>query len=148
MKRHYLHQAVLNALFAKLDQADRTILRGTINELEKGVDNLNEWERSLKRFKTTVDKVADSLDYISRSFTDAVNELQKQDKFLAKGKQAMNSIANTAQKALSIRRGETDINRKNLQDKRKEANLQYEILENAISHGKGTIAQNVAKQTE
>ena len=136
----------LNALFARLDQADRTILRGTINELEKGVDNLNEWERALKRFQTTADKVADSLDYIARSFTDAVNELQKQDKFLAKGKQAMNSIANTAQKALSIRRGETDINRKNLQDKRKEADLQKDILENAILQGQGTIAQNVAME--
>ena len=137
-------KAELNSLFARLDQADRTLLRGTINELKKGQDNLQEWERALTRFKTTADKVADSLDYISRSFTDAVNELQKQDKFLSKGKQAMNSIANTAQKALSIRRGETDINRKNLQDKLKEADLQRDILENAILQGKGTIAQNKA----
>lgn len=139
-------KAELNSLFARLDQADRTMLRGTINELGKGKDNLNEWERALKRFQTTADKVADSLDYISRSFTDAVNELQKQDKFLAKGKQAMNSIANTAQKALSIRRGETDINRKNLQDLRKKADLQKDILENAILQGQGTIAQNVAME--
>ena len=134
----------LNQLFARLDQADRTILRGTINELQKGQDNLNEWERALNRFKTTADKVADSLDYISKSFTDAVNELQKQDKFLVKGKSAMNSIANTAQKALSVRKGETDINAKNLKTKLKEADLQKDILNDAILMGRGTIAQNVA----
>ena len=139
-------KAELNSLFARLDQADRTMLRGTISELQKGQDNLQEWERALTRFKTTADKVADSLDYISRSFTDAVNELQKQDKFLSKGKQAMNSIANTAQKALSIRRGETDINRKNLVDSVKLANTQRDILENAIAQGKGTEAQNRAMQ--
>ena len=139
-------KAELNSLFARLDQADRTMLRGTISELQKGQDNLQEWERALTRFKTTADKVADSLDYISRSFTDAVNELQKQDKFLAKGKQAMNSIANTAQKALNVRRGETDINRKNLVDSVKLANTQRDILDNAIAQGKGTEAQNQAMQ--
>ena len=118
----------LKQLENRLNNLAKQDLNRTIQGLKDGGARLEEWNRQLDRFKVEADEVANSLDYIAKSFKDAVNELQKQNKALADGKRTLNSLANDAQRVLAIRVGETDLNRKNLEQKVKELGTQRRIL--------------------
>ena len=121
----------LKQLENRLDNLSKKDLNRTIQGLKEGGATLEEWNRQLDRFKVEADEVASSLDYIAKSFKDSVNELQKQNKALADGKRTLNSLANDAQRVLAVRVGETDLNRKNLEQKVRELGTQRRILEAA-----------------
>ena len=125
----------------RLDEIDKKTLSGVKEALLSGKITLEEWNRELKRFKTTADNVGNSLSYIANSFKDSVNELQKQNKYLSSAKTIINNISKSAQSALSVRRGETDINVKNIIQAKQQIESQKEQLKLAIKNGNLTKSQ-------
>ena len=128
-------------LVNKLDEIDQKTLSRTREALLSGKVTLEEWNRELKRFNTTADNVGNSLSYIANSFKDSVNELQKQNKYLSSAKTIINNISKSAQSALSVRRGETDINVKNITLAKQQIESQKEQLKLAIKNGNLTKSQ-------
>ena len=125
----------------RLDEIDKKTLSGVKEALLSGKDTLEEWNRELKRFKTTADNIGNSLSYIAISFKDSVNELQKQNKYLSSAKTIINNISKSAQSALSVRKGETDINVKNITQAKQQIESQKEQLKLAIKNGNLTKSQ-------
>ena len=125
----------------RLDEIDKKTLSGVKEALLSGKVTLEEWNRELKRFKTTADNIGNSLSYIANSFKDSVNELQKQNKYLSSAKTIINNISKSAQSALSVRRGETDINVKNITLAKQQIASQKEQLKLAIKNGNLTKSQ-------
>ena len=130
-----------NKLVNKLDEIDQKTLSRTREALLSGKVTLEEWNRELKRFKTTADNVGNSLSYIANSFKDSVNELQKQNKYLSSAKTIINDVSKSAQAALNVRRGETDINVKNLTQAKQLIDSQREQLELSLKNGNLTKSQ-------
>ena len=128
-------------LISRLDSIDQNSLKRTREGLLSGKVTLEEWNRELKRFKSTSDAVGNSLGYIASSFKDSVNELQKQNKYLSSSKTIINNISKSAQEALNVRRGETDINVKNLSQAKQQISSQREQLEIAVKNGNLTKSQ-------
>ena len=130
-------------LIKQLDEIDQRSLNRTKENLLTGKINLVEWNREIKRFKTTVDGVANSLSYVATSFRDSVNELQKQNKYLSSSKSIINNISKSAQEALSVRRGEVDINVKSISQAKQNIASQREQLEIARKNGNLTLEQRL-----
>ena len=128
-------------LVSRLDEIDKKSLSSVKEGLLSGKITLEEWNIELKRFKTTADNVGNSLSYIANSFKDSVNELQKQNKYLSSAKNIINNISKSAQSALSVRRGETDINVKNIIQAKQQIESQKEQLKLAIKNGNLTKSQ-------
>jgi len=93
--------------------------------------DINELEKGLKEAKIAADDTALSLSYISRSLTDSVNELSKQNKYLNQVQSISNKIVKSAQDALAVRRGETSINEKSLKQAKEIIASQKRILKNS-----------------
>lgn len=139
-------QKQMEGLMARLDQVDRGLLRGTIKRLQEGGATLEEWNRELKRFRTSADELSSSLDYISKSFRDTVAEISKSNTQLSKSKSILNQIDKTASTAAAVRRGEQDINRKNIELAKQKVGQQREDLQTAIESGKLKKAEVIAIQ--
>lgn len=128
-------------LIKQLDEIDQRALNRTRDNLLAGKITLIDWNREVKRFKTTIDAVSNSLSYVANSFKDSVNELQKQNKYLSSAKSIINNVSKSAQEALSVRRGETDINEKALVQAKQKIAQQKRELRLSIQQGNLTTDQ-------
>ena len=70
-------QKQLQDLKKHLDSIDKDSLDKIVKALKKGGAELSEWQSLLDAFQTRADKVSDSLDYVSQSLADSVNEMKR-----------------------------------------------------------------------
>lgn len=101
----------------------------TIRRLSLGSANLSEWKTQLTLFQTQADKVADSLDYISRSLSDSVNELKRGDEFLRKQITSTRKLSSIADQLLSVRKGESSFDKKKISNLKDQVKLQIQNLQ-------------------
>jgi len=128
-------EAKLKRLKSQLDDVTKQSLDKVIQSLNSGGAGIEEWNKQLDIFQDQADKVSDSLNYIAKSFKDSVNELSTQNKYLSSSKSILNSISKTAQEALSVRKGETSIDKKSLQAAKDKIQSQQRQLQLAIDQG-------------
>jgi hypothetical protein len=126
--------ALSNAQKANLTSAYNAI-SGAVNELEK--------YRSLsKDISVIIDDIADSLDFVTKSFAADVAYLTKGRSLLNDHKSAMSKLANIAKETLDIRLGEQAIDEKRFKKLQEQAKKQIDILKSVkdqyISEGKNT----------
>ena len=72
----------LESLKKSLDDVSKKQVDAIVDSFTKGGKSLKEWKEQLENFRDIADQTSNSLSFISQSFTDSVNELQKQNKFL------------------------------------------------------------------
>ena len=101
----------------------------TIKRLSLGSANLSEWKTQLTLFQTQADKVADSLDYVSRSLSDSVNELKRGDEFLRKQITSTRKLSSIADQLLSVRKGESSFDKKKISNLKDQVKLQIQNLQ-------------------
>jgi septation ring formation regulator EzrA len=70
----------LESLKKSLDDVSKKQVDAIVDSFTKGGKSLKEWKEQLENFRDIADQTSDSLSFISQSFTDSVNELQKQNK--------------------------------------------------------------------
>ena len=131
----------LNRLKASLDQVGQKSLERIIAALKSGGAGLDEWNDQLSTFQDKADKVSSSLGYVAQSFKDSVNELSRQNKYLTSSQSIISKISNTARETLSIRRGESSLDKKSVEKAREKINIQREELKQAKDLGGLTQAQ-------
>ena len=61
----------------------------------------------LSGLRAEVRELSSDLDYVAKSFKDSVNELSKQNIYLASAKKSLSSISDISKKVIDYRRGET-----------------------------------------
>lgn len=110
-------------------------ISGTVNELEK--------YRSLsKDISVIIDDIADSLDYVTKSFAADVSYLTKGRSLLNDHKSAMTKLANIAKETLDIRLGEQVLDEKRFKKLQEQARKQIDVLKSVkdqyVLEGKNT----------
>jgi hypothetical protein len=131
----------LNRLKKSLDSVGQKTLERVIAALKSGGADLDEWNEQLSLFQDKVDNVSNSLSYIAQSFTDSVNELSRQNKYLSSSRDIISQISQTARKTLSIRQGESSLDEKALKQAQDKIKSQREQLIQAKKLGNLTQAQ-------
>jgi myosin heavy subunit len=121
----------LESLKKSLDDTSKKQIDAIVDSFVKGGNSLKEWKEQLESFRDIADQTSNSLNFISQSFTDSVNELQKQNKYLSNSRTITNQLVKSAQEALSVRKGETSINEKSLKAAKEQLQQQKSILQNA-----------------
>jgi hypothetical protein len=121
----------LESLKKSLDDTSKKQIDAIVDSFVKGGNSLKEWKEQLESFRDIADQTSNSLNFISQSFTDSVNELQKQNKYLSNSRTITNQLVKSAQEALSVRKGETSINEKSLKAAKEQLQQQKRILQNA-----------------
>ena len=100
-----------------------------IKRLSSGSANLNEWKTQLTLFQTQADKVSESLDYVSRSLSDSVNELKRGDEFLRKQVNSTRKLSSIADQLLSVRKGEASFDKKKISNLKDQVKLHIQTLQ-------------------
>jgi len=100
-----------------------------IKRLSSGSANLNEWKTQLTLFQTQADKVSESLDYVSRSLSDSVNELKRGDEFLRKQVNSTRKLSSIADQLLSVRKGEASFDKKKINNLKDQVKLHIQTLQ-------------------
>ena len=100
------------------------------------LQNLKDAQRLFVSLKREIDSIGDSLSYVSKAFRDSVAELSKQNTELNRSKSSLKSISSIAQKILTTRSFEGEINEKELKTLEKRAKLEFESLKIAIQSGR------------
>lgn len=121
----------LEALKKNLDNISKQQVDAIIKSFSQGGKSLKEWKEQLESFRDIADETSNTLSSISQSFTDSVNELQKQNKYLSNSRTITNQLVKSAQEALSVRKGETSINEKSLKAAKERLESQKRSLKNA-----------------
>lgn len=83
-----------------------------VNQFRDATTAVRALEDGLRGVEDRLDSVRENLDYIQKSFTDSLNELSRQNVYLKIQKSSLSDLNSLASKALSIRRGESDISDK------------------------------------
>jgi hypothetical protein len=83
-----------------------------VNQFRDATTAVRALEDGLRGVEDRLDGVRENLDYIQKSFTDSLNELSRQNVYLKIQKSSLSDLNSLASKALSIRRGESDISDK------------------------------------
>jgi len=107
-----------------------------IKRLSSGSSTLNEWKTQLTLFQTQADEVSDSLDYVSKSLSDSVNELKKGDEFLRKQVNSTRKLSSIADQLLSIRKGEASFDKKKINNLKDQSKLHIQNLQSLLSQQK------------
>jgi DNA repair exonuclease SbcCD ATPase subunit len=128
----------LESLKKSLDDVSKKQVDAIVDSFTKGGKSLKEWKEQLENFRDIADQTSDSLSFISQSFTDSVNELQKQNKYLSNARTITNQLTKSAQEALSVRKGETSINEKSLKAAKEQLQSQKRILQTSRDSFKET----------
>jgi hypothetical protein len=121
----------LESLKKNLDNISKQQVDAIIKSFSQGGKSLKEWKEQLESFRDIADETSNTLSSISQSFTDSVNELQKQNKYLSNSRTITNQLVKSAQEALSVRKGETSINEKSLKAAKERLESQKRSLKNA-----------------
>jgi hypothetical protein len=122
----------LEALKSKLDKTTSDSLSKIIDRLKSGKASIAEWNTQLELFSIKADSLADSLDYISRSFTDSVNELKKQNEYITQQVRSTRKLSSIANDLLSMRRGDSTYDLKKIKNLEEQARKHRRILESQI----------------
>jgi hypothetical protein len=122
----------LEALKSKLDKTTSDSLSKIIDRLKSGNASLAEWNTQLELFSIKADSLADSLDYISRSFTDSVNELAKGNEYINQQVRSTRKLSSIANDLLSMRRGDSTYDLKKIKNLEEQAKKHKRILESQI----------------
>jgi hypothetical protein len=91
----------------------------------------NDLERAkslLSGLRAEVREMGSDLDFVYKSFKDSVNELSKQNTYLSDARKSLNGIADISRKVIDYRRGETDVNEKQLKNLKDQARTRFEEL--------------------
>ena len=83
-----------------------------VNQFRDATAAVRALEDGLRGVEDRLDGVRENLDYIQKSFIDSLNELSRQNVYLKIQKSSLSDLNSLASKALSIRRGESDISDK------------------------------------
>ena len=128
-------------------------LSDSIKDLQKEIDNL---KRKLGRTDFVIFKEKDlrtaqdivkglredlremdnELTYIHNAFKQSVDELSKQNEYLGQSKKAMRSISNIAQQLLQVKKGEIDMDERQISILKVKAQMRFDDLQQALRYGK------------
>ena len=98
-------------------------------------EDLESARLALEGIRAEVREMGSDLDYVSKSFTDSVNELSKQNTFLSDARNSLKGIANISEKVLQYRKGETTLSEKQLKTLQQQAKAKFDSLKNDIRSG-------------
>jgi hypothetical protein len=93
---------------------------------------------TVKALRQEFRETSGDLDYISKSFRDAVNELSRQNTYLTSARKSISGIADISRQVVDYRRGEKDLNEKQLKNLQNQARVKFEELKLAIRSGQLT----------
>jgi hypothetical protein len=134
-------KAALEELRKELDSELRQSLDDTLKQFNQGGKNLEEWKRQLRLFSTAADQTSTTLDYITSSFKDSVNELKKQNQYLLSSRSIIFQLSKSASNLLDIRKGDMSFNKKNVQLAKDQLESQKRDLQLALERGNLNKAQ-------
>jgi hypothetical protein len=89
----------------------------------------------LSGLRAEVRELSSDLDYVAKSFKDSVNELSKQNIYLASAKKSLSSISDISKKVIDYRRGETSLSEKQLKNLQQQAKSKFETLRYDLKSG-------------
>jgi len=92
------------------------------------VKNLQDAKQLLGALSTELREMGGHLDYISKSFKDSVNEMSRQNVYLATAKKSLTGISDISRKLVDYRRGENTYTEKQLKDLKDKARVHFEEL--------------------
>jgi hypothetical protein len=128
-------------LVSQLDAIDQRSLRETKQSLAEGRITLEQWNREVKRFNKQLLDAYSTLDFVAKSFKDSVNELSTQNTYLTNTKNILRDVSKNAQKAASIRSGESSMDEKALRRAKENLALQKDALRTNIKSGQLTAEE-------
>ena len=91
-------------------------------------EELKEAKLQLRGLSDESRELGGNLDYIARSFKDAVNEMSKQNIYLNSAKKSLTSISDISRKIVDYRRGESVYSERQLKDLQNKARIQFDEL--------------------
>ena len=99
-----------NKLSAELKQKFGDIARA----IEQGGNSIAEWDKLFRQIVVEIDKVAESADFIAKSFEDTLNEARKTIGAISRQRKALKGIQSIAENVTALRIGEGDASVKTL----------------------------------
>ena len=134
-------------LVSQLDAIDQRSLRETKQSLAEGRITLEQWNREVKRFNKQLLDAYSTLDFVAKSFKDSVNELSTQNTYLTDTKNILRDVSKNAQKAASIRSGESSMDEKTLRRAKENLKLQKDSLLTNIRSGQLTAEERAEAES-
>ena len=89
----------------------------------------------LSGLRAEVRELSSDLDFVAKSFKDSVNELSKQNIYLASAKKQLSGISDISRKVIDYRRGETSLSEKQLKNIQQQAKSKFETLRYDLKSG-------------
>jgi hypothetical protein len=89
----------------------------------------------LSGLRAEVRELSSDLDFVAKSFKDSVNELSKQNIYLASAKKSLSGISDISKKVIDYRRGETSLSEKQLKNLQQQAKSKFETLRYDLKSG-------------
>jgi hypothetical protein len=89
----------------------------------------------LSGLRAEVRELSSDLDFVAKSFKDSVNELSKQNIYLASAKKSLSGISDISRKVLEYRKGDTSLSEKQLKNLQQQAKSKFETLRNDLKSG-------------
>ena len=126
----------------KISKDMEKMFRGMVESSKKNNDNLSQTKSVFAAIKSLADQTADTLDYISKSFTESLQELTKQNLALNYQRGALRKLSSIADSLLDIRIGENTYTTKQVEKLKENARLEIKRLEKAK-----LLNDRAAKQT-
>jgi hypothetical protein len=121
----------------KKQTGDRFISVESIKSIQEAKDAISTLHAVLRDMNS-------DLDYISKSFKDAVNELSKQDYYLISAKSSLKSISNIASKLVQHKKSESTLSVDEIKKLQHKAKLQFEELK--LAKERATLSDPQAKE--
>jgi hypothetical protein len=91
-------------------------------------EELKEAKLQLRGLSDEARELGGELDYIARSFKDAVNELSRQNIYLTSARRSLTGISDISRKLVDYRKNESSYSEKQLKDLQKKAKIQFNEL--------------------
>jgi hypothetical protein len=115
----------------KITKDNEKIFRRMVDSSIKNNDSLSQTKKVFASIKSLADQTADTLDYISKSFTESLQELTKQNLALNYQRGALRKLSSIADSLLDIRIGENTYTTKQVEKLKENARLEIKRLEKA-----------------
>ena len=110
-----------------------------------GGNELSQWRLLLENIDNSIDKISDNLDYVTQSFKDSVQDLQKANIAIGMQKSALTKLTSIARNLSDIRRGETATSEKDLKKIKEQIRQRRSDLELAMKLAIKEEGQDSAK---
>tara|TARA_Y100000592_G_scaffold58285_1_gene91350 strand:- start:206 stop:2662 length:2457 start_codon:yes stop_codon:yes gene_type:complete len=138
-----------NKLSAELKQKFGDIARA----IEQGGNSIAEWDKLFRQIVVEIDKVAESADFIAKSFEDTLNEARKTIGAISRQRKALKGIQSIAENVTALRIGEGDASVKTLKAdleklKANRRSLQIAAEDKDITEAKRREIEAQIKQTD